>query len=73
MSTTDKPARQRPPAPGAVLLSLDQAAALLGLSRRSLERMSQAGTLTTRRIGRRVLVPRAEVDRLANEASPPAA
>jgi excisionase family DNA binding protein len=54
----------RPVAPPAAGLSITEAAAMLGISRATLERRIQRGEVTIRRLGRRVIVPRAEVERL---------
>ena len=48
-----------------LLVDRDAAASLLSVSRRTLERMIAAGALATIYIGRRRLVPRAELERIA--------
>jgi excisionase family DNA binding protein len=45
-------------------ISIDEAAALLGVSRSAAYRAAQAGQLVTFRVGRRVLVPTAPLLRM---------
>lgn len=45
-------------------LSITEAAEVLGVSRPHLYRMAQDGELRSVRIGRRVLIPKMEIDRL---------
>ncbi len=45
-------------------LSVDEAAALLGASRRTLQRMISKGALKVGKLGRRVIVKRNEIDKL---------
>lgn len=52
---------QAPPA----LLSIDEAMVRLGVSRGTIYRLIESGELADRRIGRRRLIVRASVDRLA--------
>ncbi|MDQ3700106.1 MAG: helix-turn-helix domain-containing protein [Chloroflexota bacterium] len=54
------------PAPKSRTVSVDEAAALLGVSRNTVYRSVRDGTLgaASLRVGRRVLVSRADVDRL---------
>jgi excisionase family DNA binding protein len=54
----------------ALLLSKRRAAQLLGLSVRSIEIMIRAKQLDSRKIGRRRLVPRKEVERLSRHDTP---
>jgi excisionase family DNA binding protein len=49
-----------------ILLTRKTAAALLSLSERSLDYLIQRGDLKARRVGRKVLVPRSELERFAN-------
>lgn len=49
----------------AILLSRGEAAAALGLGRRTIDQMISSGRLRVRRIGRRVLIPRCEIERIA--------
>jgi excisionase family DNA binding protein len=48
-----------------LLLSKNEAARLLGLSLRSLDHIISRGEIQIRRIGRRVLIPRAAVESFA--------
>ena len=52
--------------------SLDEAARSLGLSRRTLYELMAAGTLASVKLGRRRLVPAAELDRITRPAEVPA-
>lgn len=54
----------------AILLSRKQAALLLGISLRSLDYLIAQGRLRTRRIGKRVLILRQEVDRFSRGDHP---
>lgn len=47
------------------LLTVPEAARLLSIGERTLWRKSRQGTILAVRVGRRVLIPRAEVDRIA--------
>jgi excisionase family DNA binding protein len=49
----------------AMLLSREDAAAVLGLGRRTIDGLIARGELRIRRVGRRVLIPRKEVERFA--------
>jgi excisionase family DNA binding protein len=49
----------------AVLLSRGDAAIALGLGRRTLDDLIARGELRIRRVGRRVLIPRKEIERFA--------
>lgn len=51
------------------LFSFGECSSRLGVSRDSLRRLARAGRLRTVRINRRVLVPAAEVERLASEGT----
>lgn len=55
--------------PDAVVVNVPEAARRLSLSARSVRRMVADGRLPVLRIGRRVLVPVAALDRLAREAA----
>lgn len=55
-------------APGRLLLSLDEAAGLLGLSVHSLRRLIWAGTLPAVRVTRRVQVDLRDLERLIERA-----
>lgn len=48
-----------------LLLGVADAAALLGVSRRTIEYLIHAGRLPRRKLGRRTLIPRAAVEQLA--------
>jgi excisionase family DNA binding protein len=48
-------------------VSVEQAAEILGISRGSAYSLAKAGTLPTVRLGRRLLVPKAALDRLLGE------
>jgi excisionase family DNA binding protein len=48
--------------PGARLMTVKQAAAFLATSRSTLDRLERAGTLRPKRIGRRVVYERAEIE-----------
>ena len=50
----------------AILLSRDDAAIALGLGRRTLDYLIARGELRVRRIGKRVLISRVELERFAN-------
>jgi excisionase family DNA binding protein len=54
------------------LVSVSHAAGKLGVSPRFIRILGARGHLTVVRIGRRVLVPKEEVDRLAREGAPAA-
>ncbi len=57
----------------AILLSRKEAARVLSVGRGKLDQLVSDGTIRTRRIGRRVLVPREELERFARgEQSPQA-
>ena len=58
-----------PPEPSA-LVDLSTAAQLLGVSRTSLYQLMDSGQLQNRKIGRRRLVPRAELERFAIRSTP---
>jgi excisionase family DNA binding protein len=49
----------------AVLISRSDAAIALGLGRRTLDELIARGELRIRRVGRRVLIPRKEIERFA--------
>ena len=53
-----------------ILLSRKQAASLLSISLRGLDYLLSQGKLRTRRIGKRVLIPRQEIDRFARGDHP---
>jgi excisionase family DNA binding protein len=50
----------------AILLSRKDTAAILSLSRRTVDELIAKGELRARRVGRRVLVPRVELERFAS-------
>jgi excisionase family DNA binding protein len=50
----------------AFLLSRSDAAIALGLGRRTIDELISSGKLRARRIGRRVLIPRTELERFAS-------
>jgi excisionase family DNA binding protein len=50
-----------------LLYSLDEAAVLLSMSRRTIERDCRLGRIQSKRYGRRVLIPASEIHRLATE------
>jgi excisionase family DNA binding protein len=54
-------------------MSVTEAAVLLGVSRNSAFEAARRGELPVIRIGRRLLVPRAALERLLQQASSPAA
>ncbi len=64
--------RDIPPPVIRLLYSQRDAASALGVSLRTIEAYVAAGTLKTRRIGRRVMIPATEVQRFAraDHASP---
>jgi excisionase family DNA binding protein len=45
-----------------IVLSLSEVASSLGLSPKSIERMIKRGELKSKRVGRRVLIPKSEVE-----------
>jgi len=49
------------------LISIDTAAELLGVSSRHIRNLAARGQLRSVNLGRRVLIPRAEIDRLVGE------
>jgi excisionase family DNA binding protein len=53
-----------------LLLSKQEAAKMLGLSIRTLEYLISSGEISTRRIGKRVLITRTTVESFAEAASP---
>jgi excisionase family DNA binding protein len=50
-----------------LLLGKSEAAPFLGISVRTLDALIARGEIEVKRIGRRVLIPRAELERFANE------
>lgn len=54
----------------AILVSIPDAATLLGVSRRTVENLIHGGILPRRKLGRRTLVPRAAVEQLARRDVP---
>lgn len=52
-------------------VKIDEAAAILGISRNGAYNAATEGTLPTIRIGKRLLVPRAALDRLLSGANRP--
>lgn len=68
MTTSTTPCPITPaPHPAGAPWSFDDAATYLGVSARHLRRLTDAGRLGQVRIGRRTLLPDAEVQRLARE------
>jgi hypothetical protein len=61
---------RRPPDPAPVLEPLARAARELGLRPRFLIVLEDRGQIKLVRIGRRILVPRAEIDRIARDGAP---
>lgn len=55
---------------GALLLSRKDAAGLLGISTRMLDYAIESGLLRPRKLGRRVMIPRAELERFAAKDHP---
>jgi len=55
------------------VLSVDEAAELLGLNRNSVYEAAKRGELPTIRVGRRVLISRAGLQRLLDEGNAPKA
>jgi excisionase family DNA binding protein len=53
-----------------ILCSKKQAASLLGVSVRSIDYLIASGELPTRRIGRRVLIPVAAIEKFAKQDHP---
>jgi excisionase family DNA binding protein len=51
-------------APERMTVTVEEAAHLLGIGRQSAYQAARAGELPTIRLGRRLLVPRAQIDRL---------
>jgi excisionase family DNA binding protein len=54
--------------PDRLLYSLEETAQLLSLSRLTVVRMAYKGTLTTKKIGRRRLVPKTSIEKLIRES-----
>ncbi len=54
-----------------VTMTVEEAARLLGISRGLAYEMARQGRLPTLRLGRRLLVPRARLERLLSEGEPP--
>jgi excisionase family DNA binding protein len=52
------------------LFSIDEAAGILGVSGRFLRLLGRRGDLRVTRLGRRVLVPASEIERLAAKGTP---
>lgn len=66
-----KPPRSEPVAPkDKLLVSQDEAAQLLSISKRSVEYLVATGRLSTRRIGTRALIPIEDVRRFARADHP---
>jgi excisionase family DNA binding protein len=59
-----------PPPEPTTMVSIAEAAELLSVSRTSLYALMDSGELDSRHIGRRRLVPRAELDRFTAEREP---
>ena len=53
-----------------ILLSRKHAASLLSISLRALDYLIERGEIRTRRIGKRVLIPRQEIERFARADHP---
>ena len=53
-----------------LLLGRKEAAAVLGVCLRMLDYMIVRGEIATRRVGRRVLIPRAELEKFASTYEP---
>jgi len=53
-----------------LMLSKTEAGRILGLSPSTIDRMISAGQIAIRRFGRRVLISRSEIERLANPSTP---
>lgn len=53
-----------------ILLDRRSAAAAIGISVRSLDYLISSGKLRTRRLGKRILIPRTELERLARADQP---
>lgn len=53
-----------------ILLNRRAAAAAIGISVRSLDYLISSGKLRTRRMGKRILIPRTELERLARADQP---
>ena len=61
--------------PGRLTVTVEEAARLLGIGRQSAYQAARAGELPTIKLGRRLLVPRAQIDRMLglNDERPAAA
>lgn len=55
-----------------ILISKKQAASILGVSLRSIDYLTASDALPTRRIGRRVLIPVAAIEKFAKQDHPAA-
>ena len=55
--------------PERLVLTVDETAALLGISRGLAYQMARQGNIPTVRLGRRLLVPRSALDRLMSDAA----
>jgi excisionase family DNA binding protein len=53
-----------------LMLSKAEAGRILGLSPSTIDRMISAGQIAIRRFGRRVLISRSEIEKLANPSTP---
>ncbi|WP_373054504.1 helix-turn-helix domain-containing protein [Thioalkalivibrio sp.] len=61
--------RERPPHPDALAYGVDEAAHVLGISRRSLYELIASGRLKSTKLCGRRIVPRASLERLLEEAA----
>lgn len=52
------------------LVGIREAAAILGVSRDTVRRLIKAGKVRLVRVSRRVLIPRAEIDRICSHGEP---
>lgn len=72
MSHPDKPSRARKaPAPDALTISVERAGELLGISRASAYEAVKEGRIPHLRFGRKLVVPRAALERMISLASEP--
>jgi excisionase family DNA binding protein len=60
-----RPRKTTPLTAGLVLFSIPETAAMLSLSRRSIEKLVRAGKIRTERVGRKAMVSRSELERFA--------
>ena len=71
MHTSTPASGEKPPTLTRQTLTVDEAAALLGIGRTTAYVAVRDGSLPTIRIGRRLLVPRAQLERLLGESTTP--